>query len=195
MNHSRMRMRVRVNVHKGRTTMRYLLGVTKACSRILLCGSVVWAVASCGAEPQPTAVAQQAALGAAGGPGGGDPGMHPDEIVGPFTQDLNGVSLTYRYSHDGDYYITYGSDTVTFRLPLPDGTHTPPITVPYYARKLRGNMYMVHWVNPERTVHVTQVVDLPHREVNVAALMPGQWQLFDVGHISEMTKPKKHKDN
>lgn len=164
--------------------MMSLRRLTRVCSAILGPGSLVFALSSCANVPQDEAVeAQTAALEA------DEPPAPPDEIVGPFTQDLAGVSLVYRYSHGGDYYITYGTDTVTFQLPLPDGSHTPPITVPYVARALRGNMYLVHWVNPERTVHVTQVVDLAQREVNVSALMPGQWQLFDVGHISELTRP------
>jgi hypothetical protein len=169
--------------------MSYLRGM-KVFTRALVGGTLVWMTVSCG-EPASdgNSVDVQSALLAAAGSPGEPPPMPPDEIVGPFTQDLAGVSLTYRYSTGGDYYITYGTDTVTFRLPLPDGTHTPPITVPYYARKLRPKIYMVHWINPERTVHVTQVLDAKNREVNVSALMPGQWQLFDVGHVSEIVKP------
>jgi hypothetical protein len=164
------------------------LGVTKVCRQALVSGSLMCAIAACDTPPADARVASQTAALAAGAAGAAVPMMPPDEIVGPFTQDLAGLSLTYRYSEGGDYYITYGTDTVTFRLPLPNGETTPPITVPYVARALRASMYMVHWVNPERTVHVTQVVDLPQMEVNVSALMPGQWQLFDVGRISEMSR-------
>lgn len=169
--------------------MGYLRGLTKVCSGILVHASLVYCMVGCAAGAEdPSAAAQTTeALSVEEAPP-----APPDEIVGPFTKDLDGLSLVYNYTHGGDYFITYGADTVTFRLPLPDGSHTPPITVPYFARKLRANMYMVHWVNPEKTVHVTQVLDLPQREVNVAALMPGQWQLFDVGQITEMKRPKKH---
>lgn len=138
------------------------------------------------------AASQTAALQADGAAATAPLMAPPDQLVGPFTHVLAGLSLTYRYTDGGDYFITYGEDTVTFRLPLPNGEHTPPITVPYVARKLRGGLYMIHWVNPERTVHVTQVLDLAKREVNVAALMPEQWQLFDVGHISEIKWAKAH---
>jgi hypothetical protein len=141
---------------------------------------------------QATDVASQTATLQTGGAGAAPAMAPPDEIVGPFTRVLAGLSLTYRYTNGGSYFITYGKDTVSFRLPLPNGEHTPPITVPYVARKLRGDLYMIHWVNPERTVHVTQVLDLAKRELNVAALMPEQWQLFDVGRISEIkwAKPR-----
>lgn len=169
--------------------MSYFRGM-KACAQALVGGTMVWMLASC-AEPPATSdrVASQSALLAAAGSTGEPPAMPPDEIIGPFTQDLVGVSLTYHYTHGGDYFITYGTDTVTFKLPLPDGTQTPPITVPYFARKIRPKIYMVHWTNPERTVHVTQVLDARNREVNVSALMPGQWQLFDVGVVTKITKP------
>jgi hypothetical protein len=170
--------------------MSYRLGIKRACSYIVVGGSLAWAMAGCAATPQGAneVASQSAALTVAGAPAEEPPMGPPDEIQGPFSYDLDGLSLTYHYTHGGDYYISYGRDTVTFRLPLPDGSHTPPITVPYFVRALRANMYMIHWVNPERTVHVTQVLDLPHREVQVAALMPGQWQLFDVGQITEMSR-------
>src|SRR5690349_7396202 len=127
--------------------MSYLRGLTKVCAQVLVSASLVWATAGCADTPQDSSVASQsAALEVAGTSGGGGPMMAPpDEIVGPFTKDLAGLSLTYHYTHGGDYYITYGTDTVTFRLPLPDGSHTPPITVPCFVRELRANMYMVHW--------------------------------------------------
>jgi hypothetical protein len=167
--------------------MRNIQELSNACMRTLVSGWVALAIASCEAPMHDASVASQSAALAAGAPGDAPP-MPPDSIVGPLTQDLAGLSLTYAYSEGGDYHITYGTDTVTFRLPLPNGESTPPITVPYVARKLRNKTYMVHWVNPERTVHVTQVVDLQKDEVNVSALMPGQWQLFDVGVITEKSQ-------
>jgi len=49
----------------------------------------------------------------------------------------------------------------------------------YRARELRERQYLVHWLLPGRVGAVALVFDLEHKRVDAAALMPGQFELFD----------------
>jgi hypothetical protein len=113
--------------------------------------------------------------------------MDGDLIGGPTTTDLAGACLVYRYSTGPKFRLAFTNETVTFQLQTDPDTASPGGTLPYRARKLRDELYLVHWIPPSRTVHVALVIDLARREIHVSGLMPGRIEFFDVATIEEMS--------
>jgi len=128
-------------------------------------------------------------------------GAPPAEIGGPTTKELAGLKLFYKYSTGREYELSFDADTVTF-LPhkdptAPPGTKFEPGTLHYLARRIRPELYMVHWLVRSPTmgnIHVTLLVDLKEKHMHCSALMPKGVELFDIGNIETIEwkngKPK-----
>lgn len=113
-----------------------------------------------------------------------EPGTMPDEIGGPTTQVLDGITLEYTYETGRCYRLRFGKENVSFvLLSLPDQIER---TLPYRARELFPQVYLVHWLVPGRTGHVSLVIDRSNSIVHVAALMPGKVEFFDIAEISNI---------
>jgi hypothetical protein len=114
----------------------------------------------------------------------------PAEMGGPMTKELAGLNIFYTYSTGREYELTFDADTVTF-LPHKDphakpGTKFEPGTLHYLARRIRPDLYLVHWLVRSPTmgnIHVALLVDLQEKHVHVSALMPGGEEFFDRADI------------
>lgn len=123
----------------------------------------------------------------------------PAEIGGPMTKELAGLKLFYKYTTGREYELTFDEDTVTF-LPhkdptAPAGTKFTPGTLHYLARRVRPDLYLVHWLVRSPTmgnIHVALILDLTKKHVYVSALMPKGVEFFDIADIQsiEWTKGK-----
>ena len=123
----------------------------------------------------------------------------PAEIGGPSTT-LKGLHLLYQYETGREYQLDFDTETVTF-LAHKDPTAAPgtvftPGTMHYRARKLRDDLYLVHWLNrsPEMgNIHVALILDLKQRLLHVSALMPHGMEFFDIAHFEKMSWDKASK--
>lgn len=105
-----------------------------------------------------------------------------DKITGPFSDDLAGRTIEYRYSTGNHYRMAFGSGQLTFlQLNAPEPHEPVPLT--YLARELRPGQYLVHWAVKPANIHVALVFDLDAGSVHVSALMPGGWEFFDSARI------------
>ena len=121
----------------------------------------------------------------------------PPEIGGPSTRELAGLKIHYSYSTGREYELSFDADTVTFMpFKMPGeapGTKYQPGTLHYLARRIRPQLYMVHWLVRSPTmgnIHVTLLVDLKERHVHVSALMPGAQEFFDIADIQTISWKK-----
>jgi len=111
----------------------------------------------------------------------------PAEIGGPSTQEMKGLVLHYQYSTGREYQLSFDSETVAFVQFAETGGRkldkpSEPGVMHYRARKVRDNLYLVHWINRSPTmgnIHVALVVDLRGHVMHCSALMPGGIELFD----------------
>ena len=122
------------------------------------------------------------------------------EIGGPSTQEMKGLTLHYQYSTGREYQLAFDSETVTFvqfagtggkKLDKP----SEPGVMHYRARKLRDQMYLVHWINRSPTmgnIHVALVVDLREHVMHCSALMPGGIELFDIAKMKTVDWQARH---
>ncbi|MBW5435778.1 hypothetical protein FXB41_13575 [Bradyrhizobium canariense] len=110
-----------------------------------------------------------------------EPGSRPDEVGGRLTTKLNGHAFEYEYSTGRRYRLVFYDDRCSFQLLSLE--NQPVRTLSYLAREIRKDMFLVHWMVPGRSGHVALVIDLKERAVHVAALMPGQQELFDEAPI------------
>ena len=113
------------------------------------------------------------------------PGKFPDEINLDNATDLDGLVIEYTYSSGRSYELTFYDDRVSFAQL---NTQAPVLTLPYLARPIAEDIYMVHWMVPGRIGHVTLVVDLVTNRIHGSALMPGQMELFEEGPITSVTR-------
>jgi MoaF N-terminal domain len=126
-------------------------------------------------------------------PGGINVGAAPvkpevlHEIGGPSTKELAGTKLLYEYSTGRKYQLSFDPDNVTF-LFVKDPA-AKPVSLPYRARKIRENLFLVHWLNREGHIHVALLLDLERRQVHVSALMPGGIEFFDIAEIEKGERP------
>jgi hypothetical protein len=111
-----------------------------------------------------------------------EPGSMPDEIGGPSTQTLDGLHLEYTYQTGRCYQLRFGKENVSFLLL--NQLNAIERTLPYRAREIFPEVYLVHWLVPGRTGHVSLVIDFTKNIVHVAALMPGKVEFFDIAEIS-----------
>jgi hypothetical protein len=115
----------------------------------------------------------------------------PAEIGGPSTQEMKGLTLHYQYSTGREYQLAFDSETVTFVQFAETGGKplakpSEPGVMHYRARKIRDQLYLVHWINRSPTmgnIHVALVVDLREHVMHCSALMPGGVELFDEAHM------------
>ncbi|WP_404952645.1 MoaF-related domain-containing protein [Streptomyces sp. 147326] len=119
------------------------------------------------------------------------PPPQPDLIAGPYTDELAGTEIEYRYSSGRHYRMEFDSGTLAFdHLNGPaEGVRVGPL--PYRARRLRDGQYLVCWTLKEPGVHVTLVVDFAHDRIDVSAMMPpNRWEFFDAGELLNVTRPQ-----
>ncbi len=119
------------------------------------------------------------------------------EFGGPTTTELKGLHLHYVYETGREYDLNFDSETVTFiqyketggvALPKP----SEPGVMHYKARKIRDQLYLVHWINrsPEMgNIHVALVIDLREHLIHASALMPRGLEMLNIAHIKEITWP------
>ncbi len=107
----------------------------------------------------------------------------PDDIGGPSTKELAGTTLLYQYTTGRKYQLEFTPDEVSFVLAT-DSTGQKHY-LPYRARKIRENLYMVHWIVKQNHIHVTLLLDLEQDQVHVSALMPGGTEFFDIAKIEK----------
>lgn len=121
----------------------------------------------------------------------------PDEIGGPMTKEMKGLHLLYKYTSGREYQLDFDADTVTFLLhhdpQAKPGEVFTSATMHYMARKIRPQLYLVHWLNrsPDMgNIHVALIVDLKNRLMYASAIMPRGFELFDVAHVEELSWKK-----
>ena len=120
----------------------------------------------------------------------------PETIIGgPSTKELAGLSLRFSYTTGIQYQLNFGSDTLAFTPPknLPPGPTPPPIH--YLARKIREDLYMVHWLirdSPisKTVIHVAILLDFKEHKAHISAYMPGGGEFFDQATIEKVTPPQ-----
>jgi MoaF-like len=117
-----------------------------------------------------------------------------DKIAGPFSDDLVGRTVEYRYSTGNHYRMAFGSEQLTF-LHLNAPEPHEPMPLAYLARQLRPGQYLVHWVVKAANIHVALVFDLDARTVHVSALMPGGWEFVDSARIVSIRSTESNRAN
>lgn len=113
-------------------------------------------------------------------------GKFPDEINLDGATDLDGLEVEYTYSSGRSYRLKFYDDRMSFSQL---NTPAPTLTLPYLAREMRDDSFMVHWMVPGRIGHVTLVLDLAQAQIYGSALMPGKMELFEAGAISDIVRP------
>lgn len=117
------------------------------------------------------------------------PPPQPDRIGGPSTTALAGTVLEYRYSTGNRYVMRFAEETLSFDHVVPEGPTIGPL--PYRARELRAELYLVTWII-KPGVHVSLVVDFASGQVHVSAMMPpNQWEFFDVAELLSAHRPER----
>ena len=94
-----------------------------------------------------------------------DESMPPAEIGGPMTKEMNGLHIEYTYSIGREYQLDFAAGTVTF-LQHKDPTAAPgtvfkPGTMQYLARRVRKDLYPVHWLNRSKETGNIHVIRWP----------------------------------
>ena len=117
-----------------------------------------------------------------------------DKIAGPFSDDLVGRTVEYRYSTGNHYRMAFGQERLTF-LQLNAPEPHEPVPLAYLARELRPGQYLVHWVVKAANIHVALVFDLDAGTVHVSALMPGGWEFVDSARIVSIRSTESNKAN
>jgi hypothetical protein len=117
-----------------------------------------------------------------------------DKIAGPFSDDLVGRTVEYRYSTGNHYRMAFGSGQLTF-LHLNAPEPHEPVPLAYLARQLRPGQYLVHWVVKAANIHVALVFDLDAGTVHVSALMPGGWEFVDSARIVSIRSTESNRAN
>lgn len=111
-----------------------------------------------------------------------------DYVDGPSSPDLLNTTLEYEYTIGNSYKLMFNGDFgVSFQMLNDNSEARGPL--PYRAREIRPNMYLVHWLIKEFSIHVALVIDLEMATISVAAVMPpGQWEFFDTAKDVRVTK-------
>lgn len=117
-----------------------------------------------------------------------------DKIAGPFSDDLVGRTVEYRYSTGNHYRMAFSSEQLTF-LHLNAPEPHEPVPLAYLARQLRPGQYLVHWVVKAANIHVALVFDLDAGTVHVSALMPGGWEFVDSARIVSIRSTESNRSN
>jgi hypothetical protein len=109
------------------------------------------------------------------------PGTFPDQIGGPYSKALDGHMIEYSYSSGRKYRLKFYDDRVTFEQLNNPKAHK--ITLEYLCREIGEQQFLVHWLAPGYTGHVALIIDFKQNKIFGSALMPGNYQLFDVATI------------
>lgn len=109
------------------------------------------------------------------------------EVGGVLTQELNGVSLVYEYTSGRKYSVEYKADTFAY-LRMDEAGREWVRGIPYIARKIDENLYLLNWHTPERVEYVTILIDLDRQILYTSALLEGTERHFDVANIVSFTK-------
>ncbi len=113
-------------------------------------------------------------------------GTFPDEIDRQDLANLDGLEVEYTYDSGRAYRLKFYDDRVSFsQLDTP----APTLTVPYLARPIKEDSYLVHWLVPGRIGHVALILDLDQKAIFASALMPGKMEMFQSGVISSVERP------
>lgn len=115
-------------------------------------------------------------------------GVIPDEVDLSNAVNLEELEVQYTYSSGRAYKLKFYDDRVSFTQL--DAGHIPTLTVPYRAKKIGKDMFLVHWLVPGRIGHVSLILDLENKLIHASALMPGQMELFDGGPIVDVSRGK-----
>lgn len=115
-------------------------------------------------------------------------GAFPDEVDLSHAFNLEALEIQYTYSSGRAYQLRFYDDRVSFTQ-LEAG-NIPTLTVPYRAKKIGNDMFLVHWLVPGRIGHVSLILDLDNNLIHASALMPGQMELFDGGPIFAVKRGK-----
>ena len=116
------------------------------------------------------------------------PPPQPDKIGGPSTTALADTVLEYRYSTGNRYVMRFAEETLSFDHIVPEGPTIEPL--PYRARELRDELYLVTWII-KRGVVVTLAIDFTARLIHVSAMMPtNQWEFFDLAELLSVHRPE-----
>jgi hypothetical protein len=107
-------------------------------------------------------------------------GTFPDEINLENAIHLDGLVVAYTYSSGRAYMLTFYDDRVSFEQ---RNTPAPVLSLPYRARAIAQDIFLVHWLVPGRIGHVSLILDLVTNRIHGSALMPGQMELFEEGPI------------
>ncbi|HEU0044482.1 hypothetical protein [Sphingomonas sp.] len=114
-----------------------------------------------------------------------------DIVAGADNSIMAGLVLEYRYSSGREYRLTFAVDQVTFEMldsPAYKPEYAIPVSLPYYARPLREEQVLIHWMVPNRIGHVALVIDFAANSIYASALMPFKMEMFDVAEISSVTR-------
>ena len=114
-----------------------------------------------------------------------------DVVAGADNSIMHGKTLEYRYTSGREYRLTFTSEQVTFEMldsPAYKPEYAIPVSLPYYARTLREDQVLVHWMVPGRIGHVALVIDFAEQKIYASALMPFKMEMFDVAEISRVTQ-------
>jgi hypothetical protein len=109
-----------------------------------------------------------------------------DVVAGADNSIMHGMTLEYRYSSGREYRLTFTTEQVTFEMldsPAYKPEYAIPVSLPYFARPLRENQVLIHWMVPSRVGHVALVIDFAARKIYASALMPFKMEMFDVADI------------
>jgi hypothetical protein len=112
--------------------------------------------------------------------------MEGDLIGGPTSDELEGARVVYAYSTGRRYHVGFDAGQVSFALEVAPGTVSASHRLPYRARKIGADMFLVHWLSPSRDVHVALLLDLAARTVHVSGVLPGKLEFFDIATIESV---------
>jgi hypothetical protein len=117
-----------------------------------------------------------------------------DVVAGADNSIMHGKVLQYRYSSGREYRLTFTTEQVTFEMldaPVYKPEYAIPVALPYYARTLREDQVLVHWMVPNRVGHVALVIDFAAGKIYASALMPFKMEMFDVADISLVSQTQE----
>jgi hypothetical protein len=99
---------------------------------------------------------------------------------------MAGLELVYRFPNGRTYRAEYSTETVFFVLLEPSQVDPPSRTMAYSSRKLRDDLFLVVWNEPE--FHTTFAIDLHLRQVHASALREGQGSFLGTAEIIELVR-------
>lgn len=99
-----------------------------------------------------------------------------------------GLEIVYRFPNGRTYRARYAEQSVRFVLLEPKQATPPTAELPYTARTLRDDVFLVSW-DGEPPYRATFVIDLAQRELHLSTWREGEGRLFSTGQIVEVVRP------